>query len=42
MAKQWKCYWCDMVITTTGSEPDRKAGGPCPRNPGGDHNWTSA
>ncbi|MCD6417474.1 hypothetical protein J7M00_01665 [bacterium] len=37
---EWKCLRCGMVITTTFSyPPDKKAGGPCPKDSRGEHSW---
>lgn len=39
--KEWKCGWCGIVITTTGSTPGPKMGGPCTKA-SGNHSWRSA
>ena len=41
---KFKCIWCGMIVTTSGSRPDPKTGGPCTRNqsPKKEHYWSSA
>lgn len=37
--KKWKCSRCGMIVTVGAFFPDKKLGGPCPRDPRGEHGW---
>jgi len=37
---KFKCNYCGMIITAATSTPDRKMGGPCPRDSSGNHYYS--
>lgn len=40
--REYKCSKCHMVITLSGSytgQPEKKQGGPCPKDTKGEHSW---
>jgi hypothetical protein len=42
--REYKCLICGLIIKVSGSRPgtpDKKEGGPCPKNTKGEHSWTN-
>ena len=37
-----KCYKCGIIVTSASSFPDKKLGGPCPKDSSGNHGWVTA